>query len=109
MSPSHHISFVGIPGFLIVSFLALLLAAPAAMAQVQFSGPTDYPVGTAPGTAAVGDFNGDDKPGIIPRGKEKSAPFRIVKEEASAYGYKSVGLDRSVPTPIRRSRSSNRG
>lgn len=39
----------------------LLMMAPAARAQVQFSGPTDYPVGTTPGNIAVGDFNGDGK------------------------------------------------
>ena len=61
VSPKNHVSLVGIPGFLVVSIVALSLAAPGATAQVQFSGPTDYPVGTAPGTVAVGDFNGDGK------------------------------------------------
>jgi hypothetical protein len=72
MSPKNPISFLGIPEFLVVGFLSLFLAASGARAQVQFSGPTDYPVGTAPATAAVGDFNGDDKPGIIPQGEERT-------------------------------------
>jgi hypothetical protein len=38
-----------------------LLPIPAAKGQVQFSGPTNYPVGTAPRATAIGDFNGDGK------------------------------------------------
>ena len=38
-----------------------LLAIPAAKGQVQFSGPKNYPVGTAPRAPAIGDFNGDGK------------------------------------------------
>jgi hypothetical protein len=37
----------------------LSVALPAAQGQVQFSGPTDYPVGTAPLAIAIRDFNGD--------------------------------------------------
>jgi hypothetical protein len=74
MSRKNPISFLGIPEFLVVGFLALFLAASGATAQAQFSGPTDYPVGTAPATAAVGDFNGDDKPGII-RGHAEMSEF----------------------------------
>jgi hypothetical protein len=38
-----------------------LLVTPATRAQLQFSGPINYPVGTAPGPVALGDFNGDGK------------------------------------------------
>jgi len=41
-------------------FVALVsLTTMAATAQVQFSGPTNYPVGKAPMVVAVADFNGD--------------------------------------------------
>lgn len=39
----------------------LLMMTPVARAQLQFSGPANYPVGSTPGTVAVGDFNGDGK------------------------------------------------
>jgi len=45
-------------------FIATLFTclAPAARAQLQFSGPINYPVGTSPiWPVAVGDFNGDGK------------------------------------------------
>jgi hypothetical protein len=41
--------------------ISISVAIPAAMAQVGFSGPTNYPVGTAPVAIAIADFNGDSK------------------------------------------------
>ncbi len=41
--------------------LLLYLPVPPAMAQLQFSTPTYYPVGNSPSGVAVGDFNGDGK------------------------------------------------
>ncbi len=46
---------------LAVGLLLIALAAPVLRAQVQFSGPKNYPVGTMPVAATVGDFNGDGK------------------------------------------------
>lgn len=49
-------------GFCLLASSLVLLMVPAARAQLQFSGPTNYPVGTAPvWPIAVGDFNGDGK------------------------------------------------
>jgi hypothetical protein len=45
--------------------ISLLVAIPAAKGQVQFSGPTYYPVGTAPPAIAIGDFNGDGIPDLV--------------------------------------------
>jgi hypothetical protein len=47
------------PAFLVV--LLFSAASQKSAAQVQFSGPTNYPVGTTPVAVAVGDFNGDGK------------------------------------------------
>ena len=47
--------------FLILLILFLSVALPTAQAQVQFSGATIYPAGTAPHAVAIGDFNGDGK------------------------------------------------
>jgi hypothetical protein len=47
-------------GFLALGLLPSILA-PKAPAQAQFSGPTNYPVGSLPLGVAVGDFNGDGK------------------------------------------------
>src|SRR5437016_1582424 len=49
---------------LVASSLLLLLTSPA-RAQLQFSGPADYAVGTAPVAVAVGDFNGDGKQDLV--------------------------------------------
>ena len=50
---------------LIAGLLAISLSvAVPAKCQVQFSGPTNYPVGTAPSAIAIGDFNGDDIPDL---------------------------------------------
>jgi hypothetical protein len=43
----------------------LLLMAPTARAQLQFSGPANYPVETAPFPVAVSDFNGDGKQDLV--------------------------------------------
>ena len=45
--------------FAVVLFLSA--AAPASRAQLQFSGPVDYAVGTSPVIVVTGDFNGDGK------------------------------------------------
>ena len=45
----------------LLAALALLALAPPALAQVSFSGPTNYPVGLTPYAAAVGDFNADSR------------------------------------------------
>jgi VCBS repeat protein/FG-GAP repeat protein len=60
MKSKNRISLAGIYRFLAAGLL-LSAAAPAASAQVQFSSPKNYPVGTAPVAVAVGDFNGDGK------------------------------------------------
>jgi len=52
-------ALIGILGFFTLGLL--LSGAVPALAQVQFSGPTNYPVGISPLGAAVGDFNGDGK------------------------------------------------
>ena len=44
--------------------LAFSYAVPLVIAQVNFSTPVSYPVGTAPAAVAVGDFNGDGKPDL---------------------------------------------
>jgi hypothetical protein len=41
--------------------LFLSAAAPAARAQLQFSGPVNYAAGTSPSIVVTGDFNGDGK------------------------------------------------
>jgi hypothetical protein len=46
---------------LAASLLLFAVLAPTATAQLQFSGPTNYPVGNSPLGVAVGDFNGDGK------------------------------------------------
>ena len=43
----------------------LLSAIGLAMAQLQFSGQTDYPVGNSPYGIAVGDFSGDKKLDLV--------------------------------------------
>jgi VCBS repeat protein/List-Bact-rpt repeat protein/FG-GAP repeat protein len=60
MKSKNRIPRIGIHWFLAAALL-LSVAAPAATTQVQFSGPTNYPVGTSPVAVAVGDFNGDGK------------------------------------------------
>jgi len=59
MKEKNRFALIGIFGFLAAGLL--LSSSVLAMAQVQFSGPTNYPVGTSPLGAAVGDFNGDGK------------------------------------------------
>jgi hypothetical protein len=44
--------------------MALTFSVPTTRCQVQFSGPTDYAVGTKPAAIAVGDFNGDAIPDL---------------------------------------------
>lgn len=46
---------------LVVSSLLVLSNIPLAIAQLQFSSPTNYQVAIAPVSVAVGDFNGDGK------------------------------------------------
>jgi hypothetical protein len=41
--------------------LLLFLLSPAARAQLQFSSPANYAVGSSPGQVVTGDFNGDGK------------------------------------------------
>lgn len=48
-------------GFYFVTSGILLAMAPATRAQLQFSSPTVYPVGTWPDRVVVADFNGDGK------------------------------------------------
>jgi hypothetical protein len=60
MKSGNRVSLIGIFECLAAALL-LSAAAPPARAQLQFSGPTNYPVGKAPDGVAVGDFNGDGK------------------------------------------------
>ena len=48
---------LAVAGLLLLVFPSVALA----QAQVTFSNPTSYPVGTAPSGVAAGDFNGDGK------------------------------------------------
>ena len=44
--------------------LAVLALAPPALAQVSFSGPTNFPADQRPRSVAVGDFNADSDPDL---------------------------------------------
>jgi VCBS repeat-containing protein len=48
------------------TLVAALLLVPSALAaaQVSFSGPTNFPVGSFPASVAVGDFDGDNDPDL---------------------------------------------
>jgi VCBS repeat protein/FG-GAP repeat protein len=45
--------------------VAVLWLPAAALAQVSFSGPTNFRVGDGPGDVVVGDFNGDSDPDLV--------------------------------------------
>jgi len=60
MKSRNHASLMGIFEFLAVALL-LSGAAPASRAQLQFSGPVNFAVGSSPSTVVTGDFNGDGK------------------------------------------------
>src|SRR5215210_1690374 len=47
-----------------LALAALALGAPAALAQVSFSGPINFTAGTSPRSVAVADFNGDSAPDL---------------------------------------------
>src|SRR5919109_671308 len=50
------IARLGLP----IALAGLFGAAPAAHAQLTFSGPTSFPAGTNPDRLVVADFNGDN-------------------------------------------------
>ena len=49
---------------LLAAAAGLLAFAPAALGQVSFTGPTNFPAGETPFSVAVGDFNGDGDPDL---------------------------------------------
>ncbi len=48
----------------LLAAVAVLALAPPALAQVSFSGPTNFPADQRPRSVAVGDFNADSDPDL---------------------------------------------
>src|SRR5688572_12832400 len=44
--------------------IALIPASASANHEVEFTGPTNFPVGSSPTAMVVGDFNGDSDPDL---------------------------------------------
>ena len=51
-------------GALVAALALLWLAVPPALAQVSFTGPTNFAAGDGPRSVAVGDFDGDSDPDL---------------------------------------------
>ena len=70
----------------VYALLAMGLAAPAALAQVSFSGPTSFAVGSGPNSVAVGDLNRDGHPDLVTSNRTSDNVSVLLGDGAGSFG-----------------------